>query len=200
MVSNKIYHEGSRQLQDLFGTRKLADRLEQVEARSALTVEDQIFISQSCMFFLATADEQGRPTCSYKGGLPGFVKVLDEQTLAYPDYDGNGTFRSLGNILINPNISMLFLDFENGERTLVEGVASISEDDPLLSEWPDAQLVIRLSVEHAFSSCSRYIHKMKLVEHSIDIPKEEYTQPVPDWKKKETYQDVLPSCSTKNEN
>lgn len=76
------------------------------------------------MFFLATADAQGRPSCSYKGGEPGFVRVLDEQTLAFPRYDGNGMFLSLGNALENPHVGLLFIDFVRARRLRFNGEAS----------------------------------------------------------------------------
>ena len=90
MSDQSMYHEGMRALQDSRETRPLAERLEQVTLRTEFTPEDRAFIESRCMFFVATADAQGHPDCSYKGGLPGFVRVIDERTLAFPDYDGNG--------------------------------------------------------------------------------------------------------------
>lgn len=111
MMNNPMYHDGMRRLQDARETRGIADRLEQVTVRTTFTEEDRTFIEGCCMFFVATADNHGRPDCSYKGGLPGFVRVLDDRTLAFPDYDGNGMYRSLGNALINPHVGLLFIDF-----------------------------------------------------------------------------------------
>ena len=119
MDSTPIYHEGMRKLQDQRETRPLADRLEQVTFRTAFTEEDRAFIERSPLFFMATADGQGHPDCSYKGGLPGFVRVIDERTPAFPDYDGNGMYRSLGNVLVNPHVGLLFLDFEQPKRLRV---------------------------------------------------------------------------------
>src|SRR5438270_9549636 len=98
MSDDTMYHAGMRQLQDVRETRLLADRLEQVTVRSAFTDADREFIERQPMFFVATADAQGRPDCSYKGGLPGFVRAIDATTLAFPDYDGNGMYRSWGNV------------------------------------------------------------------------------------------------------
>lgn len=192
MENKNMYNDGSRKFQKQFNTQRLADRLAQVEARETLNEEDESFIKKANMFFLATADMEGHPICSYKGGMPGFVQILDSQTLAFPNYDGNGTFRSLGNIHTNPNVSLLFIDFENGIRTVIEGTASSSAEGKLLAQWPDAQLVIQVNITRAFSSCSRYIHKLKLVKHSVYVPQEGRKAPVPDWKKKEIYEDVLP--------
>src|SRR4029079_2592867 len=92
------YHEGSRALQDRFDTRRLADRLADRLWTDTIDDGDRAFIESADMFFLATADEQGRPNCSYKGGDPGFVRVLDERTIAFPNYDGNGMYLSMGNL------------------------------------------------------------------------------------------------------
>src|SRR5207253_3212247 len=127
---------------------------------------DRDFIERCCMFFLATADAEGNPDCSYKGGMPGFVRVLDEHTLAFPDYDGNGMFRSLGNILVHPPVALLFIDLEQPDRLRVHGTATVRDDDPLLPHYPDAQLIVRVAVEHIFPNCPRYIHKMQMVSHS----------------------------------
>src|SRR5215217_4413927 len=108
-----LYHEGARELQDRFDTRRLADRLEDVKVHATITPDDRAFIERMDMLFLATADAAGRPQCSYKGGDPGFVAVLDERTLAFPNYDGNGMYLSLGNALVNPEVGLLFVAFED---------------------------------------------------------------------------------------
>ena len=96
------------------------------------------------MFFLATVDADGRPQCSYKGGAPGFVRVLDDRTIAYPSYDGNGMFLSAGNIGVNPEVGLLFIDLERGTRLRFNGIASIDVDDPLIDSYPGCQLVVRV--------------------------------------------------------
>jgi predicted pyridoxine 5'-phosphate oxidase superfamily flavin-nucleotide-binding protein len=187
-----MYHEGSRQLQDRFATRKLADRLVEVVAHTAFTDADRAFIESRPLFFLATADAEGRPDCSYKGGRPGFVRVVDSGTLAFPSYDGNGMFKSLGNILVNPQVGLLFIDFETPKRLRVNGRASVREDDPLLDDFVGAQLIVRVEAEAIFPNCPRYIHKMQLVEESPYAPREGYTPPVPEWKQRPAFRDVLP--------
>jgi predicted pyridoxine 5'-phosphate oxidase superfamily flavin-nucleotide-binding protein len=191
-MNEPLYHEGNRQLQDRFDSRRIADRLEQVTLHDRFTDKDREFVSRCAMFFLATADAHGQPDVSYKGGMPGFVRILDDQTLAFPDYDGNGMFKSLGNIIANPKIGMLFIDFERPSRMRINGTASVSPDDPLLAEFPGAQLIVRVQAERIFPNCPRYIHRMEVVEHSIYAPRPDHEPPEPDWKRMEAFRDVLP--------
>ena len=144
------------------------------------------------MFFLATADADGWPDCSYKGGQPGFVRVVDDNTLAFPSYDGNGMFRSLGNVLMNPKVGMLFVDFERPNRMRINGVASLHDDDELLSSFEGAQLIVRVRAERIFPNCPRYIHKMQVVEQSVYSPRPGHVPPVPEWKQMDVFRDYLP--------
>jgi predicted pyridoxine 5'-phosphate oxidase superfamily flavin-nucleotide-binding protein len=188
-----FYNDGSRELQDRFDTRRLADRLEDVKVRDHLTAEDAAFITARDMLFLATADAHGQPTCSYKGGDPGFVRVLDDRTLAFPNYDGNGMYRSWGNALANPSVGLLFIDWERQRRLRLEGEAAVGLDDPLAGSWPEAQFVIRVAVRAVYPNCPRYIHRMELVEHSRFVPRAEAETPVPEWKRTDWANDVLPA-------
>jgi uncharacterized protein len=192
MPKSPMYHEGMRRLQDERETRRLADRLEQVTVRDAFSEEDRAFIERCAMVFVATADAEGRPECSYKGGLPGFVRVVDERTLALPDYDGNGMYRSWGNVLVNPHVALLFLDFEAPRRIRVNGTATIHADDPLRDELEGAVFVVRVRAERIFPNCPRYIHRMRLLEHSVYAPRTGATPPVPEWKRYEAFRDALP--------
>jgi predicted pyridoxine 5'-phosphate oxidase superfamily flavin-nucleotide-binding protein len=191
-MNESAYHDGMRQLQDERETRALADRLEKVTMRSAFTDEDRAFIQRCRMFFIATADAQGQPDCSYKGGLPGFVQVPDANTLVIPDYDGNGQYRSWGNVLANPQVGLLFIDFETPKRLRVNGTAVVSHEDPLLARLPGAVFVIRVTAARIFPNCPRYIHKMQLLEESVYAPRPDYTPPVPAWKTFEVFRDALP--------
>jgi len=190
---DETYHEGSRRLQDRFDTRRLADRLdERFVQRRTIDAADKAFIERQDMFFLATADADGRPNCSYKGGDPGFVRVLDERTIAFPVYDGNGMFLSVGNVLVNPNVGLLFVSFTEPKRLRLNGLASIDEADPLLAEYPGAQLVVRVEAREVFPNCPRYIHRYELAERSRFVPRPGTEPPVPDWKRREWARDVLP--------
>jgi uncharacterized protein len=187
-----MYHEGARELQDRFATQKLADRLVDVLAHTDFTAADCDFIESQAFFFLATADAEGYPDCSYKGGLPGFIRVLDANTLAFPSYDGNGMFKSLGNILVNPQVGLLFIDFESPRRLRVNGRAHVTDDDPLRSEFEGAQMIVRVQAEAIFPNCPRYIHKMRVLEHSVYAPQQGQTPPTPEWKTRPEFNEVLP--------
>ncbi|OWW21426.1 pyridoxamine 5'-phosphate oxidase family protein [Noviherbaspirillum denitrificans] len=192
-MASDVYHDGMRRLQDARDTRRLADRLREVTLRTAFTEEDRAFIERSPMFFIATADAEGRPDCSYKGGLPGFVHVVGERTLAFPDYDGNGMYRTWGNVLVNANVGMLFLDFESPKRLRINGTATISEDDPLRDDFPGSVFIVRVEAAAIFPNCPRYIHKMQLTEYSAYAPRPGYTPPVPAWKTFDSFRDALPA-------
>jgi predicted pyridoxine 5'-phosphate oxidase superfamily flavin-nucleotide-binding protein len=189
-----MYHDGQRRLQDRFDTRRLADRLEEKTVRAEIAPEDKDFIQARDMLFLATADAEGHPSCSYKGGDPGFVRVLDERTLAFPNYDGNGMYRSWGNALVNPHVGLLFVDWERQRRLRIEGEVEIRDDDPLLGEWPEAQFVVRVRVARVFPNCPRYIHRMQLVERSRFVPRPAEETPIPRWKRADWMtEDALPA-------
>jgi len=188
-----LYHAGSRTLQDRFDTRRLADRLEAVKVHDRFTPEDRDFIESLDMFFLATADAQGRPTCSYKGGEPGLVRVLDDRTLVFPNYDGNGMYLSMGNALENPHVGLLFIDFERQRRARVEGSAEVVFDPRLRSRWPGAQFLVRVTATRIYPNCPRYIHRYTLVERSAFVPHADREPPVPGWKRADWARDVLPA-------
>jgi uncharacterized protein len=170
------YGPGSRELQDAHDTRRLADRLAE-RSRTALTAEDRAYLAARDMMFLATADAEGRPTCSYKGGQPGFVTPLDDTTVAWTDADGNGMFLSLGNMVVNPWVGLLFIDFDSPSRLRIHGRASLDGDQ------------VRVAIEEIFPNCPRYIHRMALVERSRYVAPD---PPQPAWKSAGWARDVLP--------
>ncbi|MFA7324523.1 MAG: pyridoxamine 5'-phosphate oxidase family protein [Candidatus Nanopelagicales bacterium] len=194
-----MFNDGARTLQDRFDTRRLADRIEDRLVHDRLTPDDIAFVEGRDMFFLATADGQGRPNCSYKGGDPGFVRVVDERTLVFPSYDGNGMYLSAGNVLENPNVGMLFIDFEHGSRMRINGVAGIDLDDELLTDFPEAQFIVRVSVREVFPNCPRYIHRMQRVEASPFVPRADCATPVPSWKRSDWARDVLAAADPAND-
>jgi uncharacterized protein len=172
MTGSIMYHEGNRALQDQFESRRIADRLEEKLTRTAFTADDKTFIESVPYFFIATCDADGRPDCSFKGGMPGFVRVTGASELAFPDYDGNGMFKSLGNIAVNANVGLLFIALHDKPRRLrVNGSAVARRDDALLAATVGAQLIVRLTARAIFPNCPRYIPTMQLTEPSIYAPR-----------------------------
>jgi predicted pyridoxine 5'-phosphate oxidase superfamily flavin-nucleotide-binding protein len=187
-----IYHQGMRELQALRDTRRIADRLAEVTLRQRFTDEDRAFIGRSRMFFLATAAADGSPDCSYKGGMAGFVRVVDDATLEIPDYDGNGMYRSWGNVRVNPRVALLFIDFETPKRLRVNGSAEVILDPAACAAHEGAVFVVRVRATAIFPNCPRYIHRMQLVEESVHSPRAGYTPPAPAWKSFDVFRDALP--------
>ena len=188
-----LYGPGSRLLQDRFDSRRIADRLEEVNLAHGFSEAHREIIETAPMFFLATADRQGRPDVSYKGGMPGFVRVTGPGELAFPDYNGNGMFRSLGAILENPNVGLLFIGWsEKPKRLRILGRASLDERDPLAAEFYLAQQVVRVKAERIFANCPRYIHRLELQSYSPYSPVVGRDPPVPDWKRNPLFRDALP--------
>jgi predicted pyridoxine 5'-phosphate oxidase superfamily flavin-nucleotide-binding protein len=190
---NAFYSMEQQRLQDLHDTRKLAERLQQIIVENIISEQHQSFIESRDFFFLTTIDHRGYPTCSYKGGNPGLVKVIDSQTLAFPSYDGNGMFLSLGNIQGNTKIGMLFIDFENPHRVRVHGDASIETDDELLIDYPGAEMIVRVKISEVFINCPRYIHPMNKLKASKYVPQVGKETPAAQWKRIDAVQDVLPA-------
>jgi predicted pyridoxine 5'-phosphate oxidase superfamily flavin-nucleotide-binding protein len=181
MTDSIMYHEGNRRLQDQFDSRRISDRLEKF-TRTQFTPDDRAFIESAPYFFLATADAEGRPDCSFKGGMPGFVAITGPSELAFPDYDGNGMFKSLGNILVNAEVGILFIAMHGKpQRLRVNGTATVSREDPLLAQTVGAQLIVRVTARAIFPNCPRYIPTMQLIDPSIYAPRSGCDPPEPAW-------------------
>jgi predicted pyridoxine 5'-phosphate oxidase superfamily flavin-nucleotide-binding protein len=190
---SETYGRGARALQDRFGTGPLADRIDQRLMKGEISESDAAFIAARDMFFLATVDSRGHANCSYKGGDPGFVRVLDPKTVAFPSNDGNGMYLSAGAILETGEVGLLFIDFEGQTRLRLNGHATIDPEDPLAASWPEAQLVVRVAVREVFPNCPRYIHRYVLAERSRFVPRNGCVTPVPSWKRADWAHDVVPA-------
>ena len=188
---DSLYGDAHRALQDDFGTTKLAGFLDKHHVHRAIDEQDRAFIESRDLFFLSTVDERGNPTVSYKGGPTGVVSVVDDTTLAFPGYDGNGMFLSMGNIAGQQKIGMLFIDFETPHRIRVQGTARVVRDDPLLAGWAEAKYVVHVAVSKAWVNCPRYIHKHTKVEQSRYVPRPETETPLAGWKRLDIVQDVI---------
>jgi len=186
------YHAGQRELQDRFDTRRLADRLAE-STSDTISERFKRFIEQRDKFFIATADGDGWPEASYKGGEPGFVRVLDEHTIAFPVYNGNGMFLTTGNLAINPRVGLLFIEWETGTRLRLSGHARMDSSDPLIPTYPGAQFVVRVRAREVFANCRRYVHRQRLVERSPFVPTGTGAPPVPDWKLDAWFEGTLPA-------
>lgn len=186
------YHDGQRALQERFDTTRLAEKLAEV-ASDEFRPELVRFVEGRDMFFIASTDPTGAPDCSYKGGDPGFVRVIDEHTLTFPAYDGNGMFRTLGNIEANPQVGLLFVDFESSTRLRVNGDATIEFDGPLVAGYPEAIAVVKVRARTIFANCGRYVHEYRKVTASPFVPREGAETPVPDWKRIAWFDGALPA-------
>ncbi|HEY8353461.1 MAG TPA: pyridoxamine 5'-phosphate oxidase family protein [Methylophilaceae bacterium] len=189
---SRLFGPQHRELQDIFGTRKLADRIEEIACKTEIDEETKAFIEAQDMFFLASVDHNGRPTVSYKGGDVGLVKVIDSQTLVFPNYDGNGMYMSVGNLALNKEVGMLFISFETPHRIRVQGTATVSREDPLLEQFPGADLLVRVKLSELWQNCPRYIHRYQRVQKSRYVPTPECPTPLAGWKQTDIVQDVLP--------
>jgi len=190
---SRLFGDNHRSLQDQFYTRRIADLIELIAAKTELDEQAIAFISSRDMFFLSTINGQGQPTVSYKGGERGFVKVLDSKTIAFPSYDGNGMFLSMGNIALTKKVGLLFIDFETPHRVRVQGEATVSATDPLLKDFKDAELLVRVTVTDTWINCPRYIHAYKKVAQSRYAPTAECETPMAEWKRVDIVQDALPA-------
>lgn len=189
---SKLYGVRQRALQDQFDTRRIADKIEALAVQPQLGEMDIPFVESRDMFWLSTIDEQGRPTVSYKGGDPGFVRAVDNKTLAFPLYDGNGMFYSAGNIAGSRNVGLLFMDFERPNRLRVQGEATVSERDPLMASFREALMVVRVAVTEVWPNCPRYVHRMQKVQASRYVPRVECKTPLAGWKRIDLLQEDLP--------
>jgi predicted pyridoxine 5'-phosphate oxidase superfamily flavin-nucleotide-binding protein len=192
MTEAIVFHHGNRSLQDAFDSRRIADRVNEKLTRVVFSDSDKAFIESVIYFFLATADAEGRPDCSFKGGAPGFVRVTAPGELSFPDYDGNGMFKSLGNVLVNPEVGLLFIDLHDKPRRLrVNGTARVLREDPLLRTFVGAQMVVRVTARAIFPNCPRYIPRMQLLEPSVYVPQPGCTPPEPVWKGFSDFKDYV---------
>lgn len=190
-MMSRLYGEQHRSIQDDFGTRGMADRVEELVCRTEFDDGAKGFMESVEMFYLSSIDHQGRPTVSYKGGDAGFVKVLDSTTLIFPSYDGNGMFFSMGNISGNPQVGLLFISFETPNRLRVQGTASISKDPALLAHYKEADFVVTVKLSEFWQNCPRYIPQYTKVRDSRYVPREHCETPLAGWKQLDLVQDIL---------
>jgi uncharacterized protein len=190
---SSLYGEHHRELQDQFDSREIADVLAAVIIRPEIDDEAKAFIESRSFFFLSTVSADGQPTVSHKGGAAGFVRVIDPTTIVFPSYDGNGMFLSMGNIAGDGRIGLLFMDFERPHRVRAHAHAVVSSDDPMMSLYPGADLVVRATVTDIFVNCPRYITPHTPGAPSKYVPDADGNAPLPGWKKIDALQPFLPT-------
>ncbi|MFI7104521.1 pyridoxamine 5'-phosphate oxidase family protein [Streptomyces sp. NPDC050161] len=191
MTERSFYREGALRMQETLRTQRLADHIAGKYVTDHLDETAATMLRQADCFYLATADADGYPDCSYKGGLPGFVQVPHPRLLRFPSYDGNGMFRSLGNILDNPQVGMLFIDYDKPIKLRVNGTAQVSTDSRLLALFPEADAVVEVDVRQVFENCPRYLHDVRVGQHSAHVPRPHHAPPDPEWKLKDEYQGLV---------
>ena len=191
-MTDSMFHEGHRALQDHFDGRRVADALEKHRRLAELGPEQRELIEDSAFFFLATA-HGGSVDCSFKGGPPGFVRVTGPTTLEWPDFDGNSMYRSVGNIAESPNVGLLFIRFDGSSHRLrVNGPARLDFDDPALARWPGAKVMVRLEAREIFPNCPRYIPDLASDKPSEFLPQTGKPVPKPPWKDRDYIREILP--------
>jgi uncharacterized protein len=188
---SNYYGPAHRDLQDAFDSRRLADLMEGGIMHGEFEAHEADFIQSRDMFFLASIDPAGRPTVSYKGGAPGFVRVTGPKSLVFPWFDGNGMFYSAGNIAENGKVGLLFIDFVTPNRLRVQGDARLLRDAEAASAFPGAQVVVEVAVESIWVNCPRYIHPHQKIADSRYVPDADGAAPMPGWKRLDVAQEAI---------
>ena len=149
-------------------------------------------IENSKFFFIASS-WNGYSDCNIKSGDPGFVKIVEKGIVEYPEYDGNSMYRTAGNISKNPNVALLFLNFDGKSRRIrINGHATIHHDNKSLEDHFGAKFVVRINCE-IYPNCPRYIPNLEKDEPSVYVPrKDKGVPPAPEWKKRDYIKNILP--------
>ncbi|GGF07514.1 pyridoxamine 5'-phosphate oxidase family protein [Stappia taiwanensis] len=172
---NPLGHAGELEMRRRFPSRYHWDEHNlPAMLRPTISMSLARFIEAQPFFFIATASAEGHCDASFRGreytaaGAPlPALRVLDETRLVFPDYTGNGLFNSLGNILVNPHIGMLFVDFERQRRARVNGTAAIQRaNDAIQDIWPQARAAVVVTVEQAYGNCPARIPRLTMIEDS----------------------------------
>jgi uncharacterized protein len=192
MANDQFYTDAHRRLQERFDSRRLADRLGEITVSDRIGDRARAMIEAAPFFFLATSDADGWPDVSYKGGRPGFVRVVDDRRVAFPSYDGNGMYRSLGNIEDNPRVGLLFVDLEDPFRMRLKGRARLVDDAGTVASWPGAEAAVEVTVEAVFPHCNRSLHQLELRGISEYVPAHDHRPPDPEWKSMDLFAPYLP--------
>jgi len=189
-----FYHDGMRALQDRFDGRRVADALEKHRLHFSFWDQDRKLIEEARFFFIATS-YQDTTDCSMRSGDPGFVKITGPDTLEFPEYDGNNMYRTLGNIVRNPNVGLLFVRLDGKTfRTRIRGRAVLVDDAETLARHHGAKIVVRVTCE-IFPNCPRYVPDLMGESAAIPdnpfVPRPGHAPPPPEWKSRDYLKDIL---------
>jgi predicted pyridoxine 5'-phosphate oxidase superfamily flavin-nucleotide-binding protein len=193
ILDRPFFHEGMREFQDRFDGRRVAEAIETHRKHADFWGDEKEMIQSAQFFFIASGWGE-YVDCNIKSGDAGFVKIVDSGVLEYPEYDGNSMYRTLGNILKNPNVGLLFVRFDGKSRRIrVNGKASIHDDAATLSAHFGAKVVVRIACE-IYPNCPRYLPNLEQKKESPHVPREGCgVPPPPEWKGRDYIRDVLPS-------
>ena len=189
--NSALYGAGARALQDAFDSRRIADVLNEFTVHGQLNGDDIDLIQAQSTVWISTVDADGWPDVSYKGGDVGFVEVVDATELRIPSYDGNGMWRTLGNIVDDGRIALLFIDVDRPWRMRIHGRATVSVEPADIERHHGAQAVIIVRVGRVFPNCGRYIHRNG--EISKFVPRLDHAPPIPNWKRIDGLRPMLPA-------
>ncbi|WP_063055279.1 pyridoxamine 5'-phosphate oxidase family protein [Nocardia salmonicida] len=170
MPEKFVGSDGEHELQETLGTSDRAERFYDDQVIDYLNPTMVDFVARMDMAFIATADSHGECDSSFRAGPPGFLHVIDDRTIAYPEYRGNGVMASLGNILENPHVGILMIDFVRDLIGLhINGKARMVADSELrgtVTDLPPAergktsQVWVVVDVEEAYIHCRKHIPQM----------------------------------------
>ena len=188
----EFFHEGMRHFQDLFDGKRTAEAIEKNRKHYEFWDDEKEIIKNSNFFFIASS-WNGYIDCNIKSGDPGFVKIIDNETIEYPEYDGNSMYRTAGNIFKNPNVGLLFINFDGESRRIrINGCATIHHDNKTLNRHFGAKFVIRIKCE-IYPNCPRYIPNLDTKKPSVYVPREgQGIPPAPEWKERDYIKNILP--------
>jgi len=169
MDTSPHFHRGELDAQQRFGDPEIWDQARQTQLLwRGIPQRFHARLETAPFFFLATSDDKGNCDCSFKGGGAGLIKVISQTQIAFPDFDGNGAFMSIGNILLNPHVGLLFIDFTDGARLRINGGATLHETGNILTLFPKAARVILVDIEQVVPNCAKHIPKATFAEQTND--------------------------------
>lgn len=187
-----FFHEGMRALQDRFDGRRTAEAIERHRKHYDFWDDERQRIESARCFFIASTFGE-YVDCNIKSGDPGFAKIVGPGVIEYPEYDGNSMYRTLGNIARNPNVGLLFVEFDGKSRRIrINGRATIHDDAERLARHFGAKVVVRIECE-IYPNCPRYVPDLVTGAPSPYVPRPEAPDPpAPEWKQRDYIRGILP--------